>query len=136
MRPARARGGDSEAAIDLTPMLDIVFIMLIFFIVTTAFVKETGVEVQRPSAQSAVQQEGGNILIAIRPNGEVWMEKKRVDFKAVRANVERMLAEAPESAVVVLADAESNTGVLVEVMDQAKLAGAPSISIAAEQGSR
>lgn len=121
---------DNDAAIDMTPMLDVVFIMLIFFIVTTSFVKEAGVDVNRPSAETAQQQDRGNIMIAIRPNGEIWMDKRQVDIRAVRANVERMRAENPEGTVVVLADEASNTGLLVEVMDQVRLGGVSNVSIA------
>ena len=83
-----------ESTIDITPMLDIVFIMLIFFIVTTSFVKETGVEVNRPNAATAVRDERGNILIAITANDEIWIDKRRVDLKAVRANIERLKIES------------------------------------------
>ena len=85
-----------DSTIDITPMLDIVFIMLIFFIVTTSFVKETGVEVNRPNASTAVRDERGNILIAITANDEIWIDKRRVDLRSVRANVERLKAENPE----------------------------------------
>lgn len=126
---------DSEDGIDMTPMLDVVFIMLIFFIVTTSFVKESGIEVNRPSAQTSEQQNRGNIMIAIRPNGEIWMDKRAVDIRAVRANVERMRAENPEGTVVVMADKDSATGVLVEVMDQVRLGGVSNVSIAASEAS-
>ena len=106
--------------------------MLIFFIVTASFVKETGIEVSKPGAATAVKQEKGNILIAIRENGEIYMDKQRVDVRAVRANVERMRAENPEASVVILADKGSRNGLFVEVMDQARLAGVENISIAAE----
>lgn len=128
----RRHKNNDDASIDITPMLDVVFIMLIFFIVTTSFVKETGIEVDRPSANTAVKQERGNILIAIRENGEVWMNKRAIDIRAVRANVERALAENPEGQVVIVADESSATGSLVKVYDQAKMAGASSISIATE----
>ena len=97
-RRNRAR---DESTIDITPMLDIVFIMLIFFIVTTSFVKETGVEVNRPNASTAVRDERGNILIAITANDEIWIDKRRVDLRSVRANVERLKAENPEGSVTV-----------------------------------
>lgn len=126
---------DNEDGIDMTPMLDVVFIMLIFFIVTTSFVKESGIEVNRPSAQTSEQQSRGNIMIAIRPNGEIWMDKRAVDIRAVRANVERMRAENPEGTVVVMADKDSATGVLVEVMDQVRLGGVSNVSIAASEAS-
>jgi biopolymer transport protein ExbD len=120
-----------ENDIDITPMLDIVFIMLIFFIVTTSFVKESGITVSRPSASTAEAKQGSNILIAIRANGEIWVDKRAVDVRAVRANVERMKAEAPEGAVVIQADEFSPTGLLVKVMDQVRMAGVLDISIAA-----
>jgi len=128
-RHALRQKGGSE--INMTPMIDIVFILLIFFLVTTSFVKETGVDVNRPSAQTSERQERGNILIAITVNGEIWIENHLVDIRAVRANVERMLAENPEAAAIVTADKESTTGLLVEVVDQARLAGISNVSIAA-----
>ncbi len=121
-----------ESDIDITPMLDIVFIMLIFFIVTTSFVKESGVTVSRPSAETAVEQNGSNILVAIRPNGEIWIDRRSIDVRAVRANIERLKAENPEGAVIIQADEYSNTGLLVKVMDQVRLAGVSNISISAE----
>lgn len=121
-----------ETDIDITPMLDIVFIMLIFFIVTTSFVKESGVSVSRPSAETAVQLKGSNILVAIRPNGEVWIDRRAIDVRAVRANIERLKAANPEGSVIIQADEYSNTGLLVRVMDQVRLAGISNISISAE----
>ncbi len=125
-------GTTEEADIDMTPMLDIVFIMLIFFIVTTSFVKETGIDVSRPNASTAERKERGNILIAIKPDGAVWIAKRKVELRAVRANVERLHAENPEGTVVIIADKEAQTGTLVEVMDQVRLAGVYSVSIAAQ----
>ncbi len=125
------RRAEDDAGIDLTPMLDVVFIMLIFFIVTTSFVKETGIDVSRPSAKTAERKEQGNILVGIRDSGEVWIDKRAVDLRAVRANIERLHAENPEGAVVIIADRGSETGVLVQVMDQVRLAGVDNISIAA-----
>ena len=122
-----------ESTIDITPMLDIVFIMLIFFIVTTSFVKETGVEVNRPNAATAVRDERGNILIAITANDEIWIDKRMVDLRSVRANVERLKAENPEGSVITQADKASKTGFLVETMDQVRLAGVQNVSIAASQ---
>ncbi len=130
----RNRGNDDDAQIDLTPMLDMSFILLIFFIVTTSFVKEAGIDVNRPSAATAERKERGNILIAIRANGEVWIDKRVTDKRAVRATVERLHAENPEGSVVIIADKSSETGILVEVMDQVRLAGVFNVSIAADQG--
>lgn len=121
------------AEINMTPLIDMVFILLIFFIVTTSFVKETGVDVTRPSAKTAVKKELANIMISITPNGEVWMDKRQIDRRAVRANVERMHAENPEGSVIILADKEAKTGLLIEVMDQARLAGVANVSIAAQR---
>lgn len=122
---------EESTGIDLAPMLDFVLNLLIFFIIITTFVKETGITVSRPSAQTAERKEAGNILIAIRPNGEIWMDKRAIDLRAVRANVERAHAERPDDAVVIIADKESQTGILVEVMDQVKMGGVENVSIAA-----
>jgi biopolymer transport protein ExbD len=101
-----------ETEINITPMLDIVFIMLIFFIVTTSFIKETGIEPQRPEAETAYKQERGNILIAINSVGDVWMNKRKVELGQVRQMVEQAKNESPESSVVIIADEKASTGVL------------------------
>ncbi len=121
-----------ETEINITPMLDIVFIMLIFFIVTTSFVKESGIEVNRPKAQQASKKPSANIFIAINEAGIVYMEKREVDIQRVRANVERMLAEAPEAQVMIQADQAAKHGIVVKVMDQVKAAGIDKISVSAE----
>ena len=123
----------AESQVNLTPMIDMVFILLIFFLVTTSFVKEAGIDVNRPVAQTAERQERGTIRIALSDKGEVWMERRPIDIRAVRANVERMLAESPEADVVVLADEAARTGLLVQVMDQVRLAGVHNIAVAARQ---
>jgi biopolymer transport protein ExbD len=112
-------------------MIDMVFILLIFFIATTSFVKETGVEINRPSAETAVRQERGHILIAVRANNEIWIDERQIDIRTVRANVERMRAENPEGSVVIVADKDSTTGLVIEIMDQVRLAGISDVSIAA-----
>lgn len=133
MRRRINRKNDSEESeINLTPMLDVVFIMLIFFIVTTSFVKESGIDVNRPSAQTAERKERGNIIVAIKADGEVWIDKRVVDRRAIRANVARLHAENPQGSVVIAADRETKTHVLVEVMDQIRLAGIYNASIATE----
>ncbi|MGB0919948.1 MAG: ExbD/TolR family protein [Alphaproteobacteria bacterium] len=124
---------EDESAIDMTPMLDIVFIMLIFFIVTATFVKESGLDVTRPDADTAVKQDKAGILVAISSEGVVWINKRKVDVRAVRANIERLLAENPQGSVVIQADKESQVDTLVQVMDAARLAGAPSVAIAAQE---
>ncbi|MEH6493954.1 ExbD/TolR family protein [Halopseudomonas sp.] len=127
---------DEEAGIDLTPMLDIVFIMLIFFIVTSSFIKESGITVERPSAASAAEQPKGNILIAVSADGEIWIDRKQVDIRAVRAAVERMRVDQPDSTVVVQADKDARSGLVIRVMDQAKLAGVEAVALAATAESR
>ena len=114
---------EEESAIDLTPMLDVVFIMLIFFIVTANFVKEAGVEINRPEASTTQQVENASILIAVKDNGEVWMDRRRIDIRQVRANIERMRAENPNGAVVVQADSKATIDVAIKVLDAAREAG-------------
>ena len=122
----------SESEVNLTPMLDVVFIMLIFFIVTASFVKESGIEISRPGASTAVRKEKGNILIAISANDQIWMNRRQVDPRALRANIERAHAENPQGAVIIQADEEAKTGLLVQVMDAARSAGVKSVSLAAD----
>ncbi len=117
--------------INLTPMLDIIFIMLIFFIVTTSFVKEAGIEIHRPSARTAERQERGNIIVAIRANGEIWIDKRPVDIRAVRAVIARLRAENPLGTVVIAADRDAKVDILTRVMDQIRLAGVSDMAIAA-----
>jgi len=124
--------GEDEAEIDLTPMLDVVFIMLIFFIVTASFVKEAGIDVTRPQASTATRKERGNILIAITANDQIWMDRRQVDPRALRANIERMHAENPQGSVVIQADKDSKNGLLVQVMDAARSSGVSNVSLAAE----
>jgi len=131
MKRRYSSDSSDETAIDMTPMLDIVFIMLIFFIVTTSLVKEAGLEVNRPTASSAQTVKKGNIMVAVGAAGDVWVDKRRIEVDAVRANIERLRAESPDGAVVIQADTEANAGVVVKVMDQIKMAGVESISIAA-----
>jgi biopolymer transport protein ExbD len=119
-----------ETGIDLAPMLDFVLNLLIFFIITTSFVKEAGVIVTKPEALTAESQESGNILIAIRPNGDIWMDKRQVDLAQVRGEIERLHVERPDDTVVLIADREAQTGVLTKVMDQVKLGGVKDVSIA------
>jgi len=116
----------------MTPMLDIVFIMLIFFIVTASFVKESGIDISRPEAATAVVKEKGNILVAIGSSGQIWIDRRQVDIRSVRANIERLHAENPKGAVVIQADTDSKNGLLVKVMDAARQAGVLNVSIAAD----
>ncbi len=123
---------EEEAEINLTPMLDVVFIMLIFFIVTASFVKESGLDVNRPDAPTAVKKESAYILVAIGASNEIWISGRRIDPRAVRANIERMHAENPEGSVIIQADKKAFTETLVLVMDSARQAGVFNVSIAAE----
>lgn len=123
-----------ETGIDLAPMLDFVLNLLIFFIITTSFVKEAGITVNKERAMTADSQESGNILIAIRPNGDIWMDKRRVDIREVRPLIERMHVERPEDTVVIVADKESQTQVLTQVMDAVKGGGIGDVSIATLPG--
>jgi biopolymer transport protein ExbD len=124
---------DEEQEINITPMLDVVFIMLIFFIVTASFVKESGIDVNKPEAQTSVAKEKANILIAIDASGNIWIDRRQVDPRAVRANIERLHSENPQGTVVIQADEDARTGVLVQVMDAARLAGVYDVAIASQQ---
>jgi len=131
-RPSHA-GEEEEQEINITPLIDIVFIMLIFFIVTATFVKEAGIEVNRPDAQTAVKQEKANILIAIDENNDIWIDRRKVDLRSVRPNIERLHAENPQGSVVIQADKESNTETLIGVMDASRQAGVYNVAIAAQE---
>ena len=122
---------EDDIDLNMTPMLDIVFIILIFFVVATSFVKESGVDVSRPGAHSSERKERGNIMVAITADNAIWIDKREVDIRAVRASIERLHAENPEGAVVIQADENSRTGLLVQVIDQARLAGVSDVSVAA-----
>jgi biopolymer transport protein ExbD len=122
---------EDDSEINLTPMLDVTFIMLIFFIVTSSFVKEAGIDVNKPAAATAETKERGNILVAITDTGQIWIDKRPVDVRAVRANIERLHAENPQGSVVIQADENSKNGLLVKVMDAAREAGVGNVSIAA-----
>jgi biopolymer transport protein ExbD len=127
----REEGG--AAAINLTPLIDMVFILLIFFAVNSTFVKFPGVDVEQPVAKTATLQQASTILIAVTATGEVWVDKKKVDVRRLRGVVEQMLVEAPDASVVVLSDEDARTGVVVEVIDQARLAGAAKVALAAAE---
>ena len=123
---------EEESEINITPMLDVVFIMLIFFIVTATFVKESGIDVNRPDAATATKQEKANILIAIAANNTIWIDRRQIDIRAVRPNIERLHAENPQGSVVIQADKESKTDTLIQVMDASRRAGVYNVSIAAQ----
>jgi biopolymer transport protein ExbD len=125
---------DEGDEINLTPMLDVVFIMLIFFIVTASFIKEAGIDVNRPDAPvTETKPEDANILVIINANDEIWIDRRMIDPRAVRANIQRMHAENPKGSVVIQANKKSTNKMLVWVMDSSRSAGVYSISIA-DQG--
>ena len=126
---------DEAEEINMTPMLDVVFIMLIFFIVTASFVKEAGIDVNRPEAATAVKKERANILVVISDTGEIWINKRQIDVRAVQANIERLKAENPQGSVVIQADKKATTDMLIKVMDASRAAGAFDVSIAAQDAS-
>src|SRR5262245_50342362 len=126
-----SQAAGEEHGIDLAPMLDFVLNLLIVFIITTSFVREAGISVSRPEAQTAVHADSGNILIAIRPNGEIWMGRRQVDLREVRPTIERLHVERPEDTVVVLADKGARAGLLAQVMDEVKLGGIQQVAIGA-----
>jgi|TARA_B100001250_G_scaffold63830_1_gene50262 biopolymer transport protein ExbD len=129
---ANLKSEEDENEINLTPMLDVVFIMLIFFIVTASFIRESGLDVNRPDQdQAQVVQEEGAILVVIDSTDDIWIDNRIVDVRAVRANVERLHAEDPERPVVVQAAKASSAELLVSVMDAARQADIYDISIAA-----
>lgn len=127
------RGGDDRVDINMGPLIDMVFLLLIFFVVTTSFVKEAGIDVQKSTAATAEVKERGNVMIGLTAEGDVYMEGKKVDVRAVRPLVERAMAEDPDAAVVIIADKDSNTGDVVKLMDQCRLAGARDVSLAARR---
>ena len=129
----KKRREEEESEINITPMMDIVFIMLIFFIVTTSFIKETGINPTRPEAETAIRAEQGNILIAIAPNDQIWMNKGPIELEAVKIMVEAAHAENPESSVVVVADELASTGLVLDVMDQIRSSGISKISLSARE---
>jgi len=132
MRRTNKAVAEDEAQIDLTPMLDVVFIMLIFFIVTASFIKESGIEVNRPEASTSQPKENVNILVAISATNEIWMDQRRIDVRSVRANIERLHAENPKGAVVIQADNQSNTETVAAVLDAAREAGVFDVSLATD----
>ena len=133
MRRSHTEHESSAANVNLTPLIDMVFILLIFFLVTASFTKESGIDVNRPTAQTAVRQEQGNLIIAINKSGEIWIDNQMVDLRTIRAHIERLHAQNPEGTVIILADKESRTGTAVDVLDQVRLAGVSNVAIAAER---
>ncbi|NKI35060.1 biopolymer transporter ExbD [Wenzhouxiangella sp. XN79A] len=130
---ARRHAAKDEPEINITPMLDIVFIMLIFFIVTTTFVRETGVEVEKPTAITSEARPQGNVLIGIDSNDQIWMNGSQIELSDVRTLVSRARDENPEGSVILISDKGARTGTLVDIMDQVQAAGVSRMAISAEQ---
>ncbi len=129
----RRRRKEREDAMDIniTPMLDIVFIMLIFFIVTTSFVKEPGIDPKRPVAETSAAKPRGNILIGVDIAGQIWMNNRIVELIQIRQLVEDAVIENPESSAILIADEQSPTGVLIDIMDQVRAGGVINIAVSA-----
>ena len=134
MQSRRHTPESEDHGIDLAPMLDFVLNLLIFFIITTSFVKEAGVQVVRPEAVMGEYRESGNIMVAIRENGEIWMDRRPVPLRDVRHLIERLHIERPDDSVVILADEASQAGMLAQVMDEVRQGGIREISIATDSG--
>ncbi|MDN2483316.1 ExbD/TolR family protein [Vibrio agarivorans] len=132
MRLGRRQTKQDEAQVDLTSMLDIVFIMLIFFIVTSSFVRESGVEVNRPQASNVVSQKDAGIFVAITSSNDIYIDKRMVDVERVEATLEHLLLDKPDASLVIQADEHAYNGTVVKVMDAAKGAGVANIALAAE----
>lgn len=134
MRSQRHSGGEAgeDHGIDLAPMLDFVMNLLIFFIITTSFIREPGITVNKQEAATASARVSGNILIAIRANDEIWMDRRQVDIREVRPIVERIHVERPEDTVIVIADKASKAGLLAQVMDEVTLGGIKEVAIGAQ----
>lgn len=127
------RRGSGRVRLDMGPLIDMVFLLLIFFLVTTSFVREAGIDVQRSTASTAEVKDRANIMIGVTNNGEIYWEGRRIDLRSIRPQIERALAENPETGIVVVADRRSQTGVVIQVMDQCRLAGAQDVSLAARR---
>ncbi|HET7608388.1 MAG TPA: biopolymer transporter ExbD [Gammaproteobacteria bacterium] len=135
MQSRRHAPETEETGIDLAPMLDFTTNLLIFFIITTSFIKEAGTVVTKPTAETAFGRESGNLMIAIRENGDIWMDRRRVELRDVRPMMERLHIERPDDTVVIIADKASDAGVVAEVMDEVRLSGIQIMSIAADPAS-
>jgi biopolymer transport protein ExbD len=123
---------EEEKVADLTPMLDVVFIMLIFFIVTATFIKETGVEIDRPDTKTAEMKKKVSLLVGVSPSNEIWIDKKKVDIRQVRPTMERLHAENPRGGLVIKADSVSKVEKVLAVMDAARNLGITQVAIASE----
>lgn len=135
MQAKRHTAEGEDHGIDLAPMLDFTVNLLIFFIITTSFIKEPGVTVFNPVAVTAEERQSGNLLIAIRENGEIWLDRQAIDLREVRGIIERLHIERPDDSVVIIADRNSKAGVVAKVMDEVRLGGIKEVAIAADTDS-
>ena len=124
---------EEEKVADLTPMLDVVFIMLIFFIVTATFIKETGVEVNRPDTKTAELKKTVSLLVGVAPDNGIWIDKKRVDIRNVRPMMERLHAENPKGGLVIQADSDSKAEKVLAIMEAARNIGINQVAVASEE---
>lgn len=127
---------NGEPEVNMAPLVDMVFILLIFFLVTTSFVRESGVRVDRPKAATTSAQKKEAMMVGVGVNGKIFVERREVDLRSVRGLVERFLASNPKGSVVIVADKNSKTGLLIELLDQARLAGAKDVAVAAKRPKR
>jgi len=128
-RSRRTKG----AEINMAPLIDMVFILLIFFLVTTSFVKQSAVEIQRPTAQSAEKKEKINLMIEVSENGTIFIEGKHMDIRSLPSRMKRFAAETPGGTVLIAADKHSQTGLIITILDQCRIAGIDNISVAAKK---
>lgn len=132
LKKRRKQGGGDDGDINLTPMLDVVFIMLIFFIVTATFIKRAGIDVTRPEALTANQQPTVSVIVAIGEKGEIWIDNQKVDAQTVRAHIERLHAENPKGSMVIQSDKKAKYEVLANVLTAARGAGLTEVAISTE----
>ncbi len=133
MRRSNAKPEEDVQVVDLTPMLDVVFIMLIFFIVTATFIKEAGVEVNRPEASMWDEKKSASILVAVNNSNEIWIDKNKVDVRGVRSAIETLLAENPKGSLVIQADSDSQVNMIVEITTAAREAGVENIAVSTQK---
>ena len=130
MRRSHAEQDEDAVHINVVPLIDVMFFLVLFFVATSSFVRDSGVEVNRPAAQSATLQNKANIVVSVTREGDTWLGGKRIDRRALRDEIERLLGENPDSTVIVAADGDGNSRLLVEALDQARLAGESNVAIA------
>ncbi len=129
MRHSHTEQEITSANVNLTPLIDMVFILLIFFLVTASFTKESGIDVDRPTAQTTVRQEQASLIISITKEGEIWIDNKHVDIRSIRSHIEQLHAQNPEGTVIIMADKNALTGATVAVLDQVRLSGVSNVAI-------